>query len=135
MQLDIIGLIQGLNNSVFVKEQVEKVSAYRLSICNTCEHYSPNAKQEDKTLTQKIRRDKFCLDCDCNMHLKSRSLSAKCPLGTERSKFPLEQAKWHSYTTDDKIAEKILETPGLKEEIIDYKIKLSQNKIDEHGSN
>lgn len=134
MQLDLIGLIQGLNNAVFVKAQVEKVSEYRLSICNTCKYYSPNADRSTMSLTQKIRRDKHCIDCDCNMFLKTRSLAAQCPLGTPRSNYPNEQSKWPSYTTDDKIAEKILDTPGIKEDIIDYKVKLANNKIDEHGS-
>jgi hypothetical protein len=134
MQVDVIKLIQGLNNSIFIKEQVEAVSRYRLDICNTCKHYSPNADRTKMTFLQKARRDKFCTDCDCNMYLKSRSLAAKCPLGYPRSNFPNEKSKWPQYTTDDKIAEKLLETKELMEEIVDYKTQLQQNKIDEHGS-
>ena len=114
MQLDVISLIGGINNSIFIKEQIEELSRYRLSICSTCEHYSPNAPAEAKTVIQRLRRDKFCVDCDCNMYLKSRSIAAKCPLGTPRSNFPNEQSKWPAYTTDDKIAERLLETKLLQ---------------------
>ena len=96
MQVDIKGLLSGINNSVFVKEQIEKISEYRLSICNNCEHYSPNIKNKGLNI---LFPYKYCDDCKCNMFLKTRWLSAKCPLGGSRSKFPLETSKWQAYTT------------------------------------
>lgn len=132
MNIDIKGIIEGTLNSVFIKEEIEKLSEYRLSICNTCEHYSSNIKKKG---LQVLRLDKFCADCGCNMYLKSRKLAAECPLGTRISHFPLKKQKWTALINDEVISEKIIdETPGLKDEVLQYKIKLLQNKEDEHGS-
>lgn len=131
MNIDIAGIAQGVKNSIFIKEEIEKLSQYRLSICETCEHYSPNIKKRG---LQIFRRDKFCNDCQCNMFLKTRYVTAECPLGGPKSNYPLEKPKWLAISNDDKLAEELLETPELKQKLIDYKIQLSQGKIDEHNS-
>ena len=131
MIIDVKGIITGLTNSIFIKEEVEKVATYRLAICNTCEHFSPNIKKKG---LQVLRKDKFCADCGCNMHLKVRDLAMQCPLGTKASHYPLETPKWLAEVDDPKLAQQVLDTPIISKEIIDYKIQLSQNKVDEHGS-
>ena len=69
------------------------------------------------------------MDCGCNMYLKTRALSASCPLGSSTSHFKNETPKWLAVTEDHKAAEEVLETPELKKELEEYKIKLAQNKI------
>jgi len=130
MNIDFKGILEGLSNSVFVKESVEKVAAERIAICKQCPHYSVNVVAAGGGPF--IRKDSFCTDCGCNMYLKTRALSASCPLGSTSSHFPNETSKWSAITTDGEAAEKILETPELKKELDAYKIKLSQNKINEH---
>jgi hypothetical protein len=131
MKVDLQKLKEGLSNSIFVKEQVEQVAAYRINLCNTCPYYSPNMKKAGKTF---VRLDKFCGLCGCNMYLKTRALSAHCPLGDpDKSIYPGE-SKWGAVIADEKLSESLLELPGIKEDIITYKIQLSQNKVDEHGN-
>jgi hypothetical protein len=126
MKIEFGKLIEGIGNSLFVKEEVEKIAAERIKHCLECKHYSPNAR---KTGVVTVRKDAFCMDCGCNMYLKTRALSAACPLGSKTSHFPDEVPKWTAVTEDYKAAEDILETPELKKELDAYKIKLSQNKI------
>jgi len=133
----VVQIVKGLQNSLFVKEQVELIAQERIAICDTCDFYSPNIKKKGLAI---IRPDKYCDVCKCNMYLKTRSLAAQCPIGelhrvdkiTGLPKYPGE-SKWKAITTDAALSEHILEV-GLKDEIIDYKTKLQQGKIEEHGN-
>ncbi len=134
--VDLIKLMEGIQNSVFIKEQVEQVAEERIQHCNSCEHYSPNLKNKGLKI---LHPYKYCDICKCNMYLKTRSLAAQCPIGESHRKnkdgtlkFP-GTPKWTAITTDAKLSEHLLEV-GMKEEIIDYKTKLQKNQIDEHGS-
>lgn len=127
--MELLKIIQGIGNSIFVKEQIEAVASERIQQCNNCEHYSPNIKNKGLSI---LHPYKYCDICKCNMYLKTRSLAAQCPIGEpNRPKFP-GTPKWLAITTDAKLAEQLLEI-GLKDEIIEYKTNLSKN-IDEHGS-
>lgn len=77
-------ILDGIKNSVFVKESVEKIAAERYSICKTCPH---NSKNSDNIY---LRPDEHCLECDCNLYLKTRSLHSQCPLN-----------KWMALATED----------------------------------
>lgn len=125
MKIEWGKLLEGTINSIFIKEQVEAVAKERIEICKVCEHYSPNIPNLKAT-----RTDKFCVDCGCNMYLKTRALSAFCPLGSETSHFPLEKSRWSS-VADDKISEQLQDTKELKEQLTEYKLKLMHNKTEE----
>lgn len=125
MRIDFKGLLEGINNSIFVKEEIEKIAEERTKICKGCPHYSKNIPGANV-----IRKDGFCEDCGCNIYLKSRSPSSHCPLGTPKSHFPDEVSKWQSLT-DDATADQLLETPELQKVMTEYKIKLSENKVNE----
>jgi len=129
MKIEFGKLLEGIGNAVFIKDSVEKIAAERIAICNECPHYSPNVLKAGGGPF--MRKDNFCTDCGCNMYLKTRAMSAFCPLGGIGSHFPDEVSKWPALTTDGEAAEKILETPELKKDIDAYKIKLMQNKIEE----
>ncbi len=137
MKVDIIKLMKGIGNSVFIKEQVEAIAEERIQQCNSCEYYSPNIKKKGFSI---LHPYKYCDICKCNMYLKTRSLAAQCPIGelhrvdkeTGLPKYP-GIPKWTAVTTDLKLSEHILEV-GLKDEIIEYKTKLQKNQIEEHGS-
>jgi len=131
MKIDLKGLLEGINNSIFVKDEVEKVAEERINICKQCPYYSPNAIASGLITTK--RPDAFCIDCGCNMYLKTRALSAHCPLGDPSSHYPDEEPKWLSITDDD-TAQKLMETEELNKDLIDYKINLMQNKIIENGT-
>jgi hypothetical protein len=132
MKVEFGKLLEGIKNAVFVKEEVEKVAAERIAICEKCEHYSPNVLAAGGGPF--ARKDAFCTDCGCNMYLKTRAMSAFCPLGSGVSHFPNEVSKWPALTMDGDAAEKILQTPELKKDLDEYKVKLYQNKIEEHGN-
>lgn len=133
MKVEFGKLLEGIKNAVFIKEEVEKVAAERIALCKGCEHYSPNVIAAGGGPF--ARKDAFCVDCGCNMYLKTRAMSAFCPLGSAVSHFPDEVSKWPALTMDGNAAEEILETPELKKALDEYKMKLMQNKIKEDGSN
>lgn len=96
MKIDIKGILEGTRNSIFVKEEVEKVAAERIATCRGCEFNSEVARANDASI---LRKDEHCLKCGCNLHLKTRALSAQCPLDP-----PL----WTSLASDEE-TQKILE--------------------------
>ena len=128
MKIDWKNLMQGVKNSIVIKDEIEKIAAERIAICNLCPYYSPNRK---KAGYQTSRPDNYCVDCGCNMHLKTRALAAQCPLGTKDSNFPNEQAKWLAVVADPLEAEQLESTPEIKKELDDYKLRLMTNKIKE----
>jgi NADH pyrophosphatase NudC (nudix superfamily) len=132
MKIDFKGIVEGITNAIFVKKEVENIANQRIAICKECEHYSLNLVKRGNTVFD--RKDAFCTDCGCNMYLKTRALSAMCPLGSPDSHFPQEQPKWLAVTNDAALSDKILETEELNKDIVDYKVKLSQNKIDDYGN-
>jgi len=124
MKLEIGKLLEGIGNSIWVKEEVEKIAAERIAHCNSCPHYSPNIPN-----LQVTRRDKFCTDCGCNMYLKTRALSAQCPLGHTFTHFPDEQSKWGP-VADDTVSGQVELTPELKKDMDEYKRKLMNNQAE-----
>lgn len=129
MKIEFGKLLEGIGNAMFIKESVEKIAEERITICKQCPQYSPNVLAAGGGPF--IRKDAFCTDCGCNMFLKTRAMSAFCPLGSTGSHFPNETSKWSALTTDGEAADKVLNTPELKKDLDAYKIKLMQNKIEE----
>ena len=96
MKINFKGILEGVWNSVFVKESIEQVAKERLTICHGCDKNSDHAK----TLGYKTFRPDFhCSLCGCNLELKTRSLSEVCPAG-----------KWEAQLTNEeelKLQEKL----------------------------
>lgn len=78
MKIDFKGLLEGAWNSVFVKENIEKIAEERLEICKGCSHNSDHAKKFNNYKT--IRPDFHCTLCGCDLHMKTRCLSCECPI-------------------------------------------------------
>lgn len=102
MKFDLIGTLKGISvglyNSVVLNEQVEEMAKERLSICARCPHNSEVARAKGQKI---FRPDNHCLDCGCDLVLKTRYPAAECPLGGIYSKFPDEKPKWKALTTNE----------------------------------
>lgn len=70
------GISEGVLNSMFLDEQVEEIAKERLSICSTCPFNSEVARATGEDI---FRKDNHCLDCGCNLTLKTRAMSQHCP--------------------------------------------------------
>lgn len=74
-------ILDGIKNSVFVKEEVEKIANERYAICKGCDKISTAPDDELKGKNyNKLRPDEHCTICACNIHAKVRSLKTKCPI-------------------------------------------------------
>lgn len=75
-------VIEGIANTVFVKEEIEKLAEQRILICRACPRLSTNIKEKNtepgKYYSAK-RPDEHCTVCACNIHAKVRSLHTSCP--------------------------------------------------------
>lgn len=84
MKVNVKHILEGIANSIFVKEEVEKIANERHEICKTCPHNSSNSKEEffeaGKYFSE-LRPDEHCTKCACNLHAKTRSLHTDCPMG------------------------------------------------------
>lgn len=89
MKLSIKGILEGIWNSVFIKEEIEKVAKERMEICNGCALNSDWRKKFDKYKT--FRPDFHCTVCGCDLHLKTRALSQECPLGKWKAQMTQEE--------------------------------------------
>lgn len=95
MHFDFKGIMQGAFNSIFVREEIEKIADERINICRECPHDSESAKKLNPDLKNKLRPDEHCGLCGCNLHMKTRSLSQVCPDKPPRwDKVVEEQQEW-----------------------------------------
>lgn len=67
-------IFQGIWNTIFRKQYVERVAAERLAICYDCEGLDEEGKDCAVPGTQPC-----CKACGCSLAFKTRSLSASCP--------------------------------------------------------
>ena len=88
MKIDFKGILEGSWNSILVKDSIEKVAKYRMDICLNCPYNSNAAKRNAGYKT--VRPDLHCIQCGCDLHLKTRCLSCACPL-----------KKWEDYVTQE----------------------------------
>ena len=83
MKINVLHILEGIKNSIFVKEEVEKISEERNQICAVCPKNSANSKESffdpGKYYSAK-RPDKHCSMCACNLYAKTRSLHTNCPI-------------------------------------------------------
>ena len=93
--MNIKHILEGVKNSVFVKEEVEKIAQERYEICKGCPFFSANQDKPEMNPVpgpyySKMRPDEHCTVCACNIHAKTRSLHTSCPKG-----------KWPSVATEE----------------------------------
>lgn len=79
MKINLRGILEGMWNSIFIREEIEKVANERQAICKDCPMNSDHAKRFNKYKT--FRPDYHCVSCGCNIVGKTRSMSEYCPLG------------------------------------------------------
>lgn len=70
-------ILEGIKNTVFPNESVERIAEYRLSVCATCNYHSNNAKSRGYITS---RLDVHCTYCSCPLATKARALSKGCPI-------------------------------------------------------
>lgn len=96
-------IFEAIKNSVFKKEDVEKIAEERLAICRTnkCGLYDPEGKSEKAYFPGQ----ESCGGCGCKLSWLTRALSKDCTLA-ELGQEPL----WEAVLTleeEDKLKEKI----------------------------
>lgn len=102
--MNIKHILEGIKNSVFVKEEVEKIADIRYHICSVC---PKNSSNKDKSYFDpgpyysKIRKDEHCTICACNLHAKVRSLHTSCPIDKWGPVATREEAAKIAAVTDD----------------------------------
>ena len=81
-------ILEGVTNTIFKKQFVETVAAYRVSICEKC------SEKGDECLVPGTAP--CCAACGCSLKFKVRSLSSACGL-IEKGKDP----KWLPVLSQD----------------------------------
>lgn len=95
MKMNVKHIIEGIKNSVFVKEEVEKIAKERYEICKGCNKFSSNSDKPDFNpgpYYSKLRPDEHCTVCACNIFAKTRSLHTSCPLNKWGAVASLEES-------------------------------------------
>jgi len=93
--MNVKHILEGIGNSIFVKEEVEKIANKRMEICNVCPKNSANRDQpyfNPGKFFNAIRPDVHCSMCACNLHAKVRSLKSACPIGSWPAEATEEEA-------------------------------------------
>lgn len=67
---------EGVKNSMFKKDYVEKIADHRWKICRDCDQLDTSGKECAAPGTQPC-----CIDCGCSLAFKTRSLASSCPKG------------------------------------------------------
>lgn len=104
MTFKIKHILEGITNSVFVKEEVEKIAQERYEICKTCPKNSSNKDKENfdpGKYYSTLRPDEHCSVCACNLHAKVRSLHTSCPLDKWKAVATPQEAAKIAVVTDD----------------------------------
>lgn len=89
MKISIKGILEGVWNSIFIKEEIEKVAKERDEICRGCSMNSDHQKRFSKYKT--FRPDFHCTVCGCDLHMKTRALSQECPIGKWKAQVSQEE--------------------------------------------
>lgn len=96
-------ILEGIKNSVFVREDVEAIAQQRMQICNDCALLDVQGEGCMVPGTQPCC-DETKGGCGCSLKFKTRSLSSDCPLN-----------KWLA-VMDEKEEELLKEKLGIKDE-------------------
>lgn len=71
-------ILEGITNSILVKEEIEQIADLRNDICIICESYDTTGAGCEVPFTQPCCSN-LNGGCGCVLHLKQRSLSSSCP--------------------------------------------------------
>lgn len=78
-------ILNGVKNSIFISEEIEKIANKRYEICQECDkdsvNYDPVHPEKIGKYYSDLRPDEHCTECACNIYVKNRSLTTKCPIG------------------------------------------------------
>jgi hypothetical protein len=69
-------ILEGIQNSIFSKQDVEIIAEKRMSICEGCVNLDTNGNHCLVPGTQPC-----CSKCGCKLAWKTRALSSECPIG------------------------------------------------------
>ena len=89
-------ITEGVLNTIFTKEEVEKVAKERFNICKNCKELDNQGVNCFAPGTQPC-----CSDCGCSLKFKTRSLSSSCPQDKWGALITEEQEELLTDTTDD----------------------------------
>jgi hypothetical protein len=97
MKINVLHILEGIKNSVFVNAEVEKIATERYAICRACPAISTNQDKPEMNPNpgpyfKKIRPDEHCTHCACNIHAKIRSLHTACPIDRWPSVASIQEA-------------------------------------------
>ena len=85
--MSLTQIYEGWKNNLLpeesLKEQIDQVSAERMSICNECKFHSKHHRT--------IRPDAHCTHCGCTLSAKTKCLSCACPTEKWKSVMTKEQ--------------------------------------------
>ena len=86
LKINVGEIYEGWKNKLLpdadMKEQIELVSAERMTICDSCVNHSKNHKT--------VRPDAHCVSCGGTLSAKTKCLSCSCPIN-----------KWTAVLNDD----------------------------------
>lgn len=105
--MNVKHIIEGIKNSIFVKEEVEKIASQRYAICRGCPANSSNQNKPDIIKPEPgpyylpLRPDEHCTHCACNLHAKIRSLHTACPIDKWPAVATKEEAAKIAVITDE----------------------------------
>ena len=71
-------IISGIYHYIFKNKKIEDIAAKRKKECDKCMFNSSVMKKLDKDF-KPFRRDEHCIECQCNLKLKQRSMKTRCP--------------------------------------------------------
>lgn len=93
--MNVKHILEGIGNSIFVKEEVEKIANKRMELCKVCPKNSANRDEpyfNPGKYYSNLRPDVHCSMCACNLYAKTRSLATECPIGSWKPEASKEEA-------------------------------------------
>lgn len=69
-------ILEGVANSLIIKEEIEKIARDRLDICRSCIYYDRDGTSEKVVL----KGLEACSVCGCSLHLKVHCMSCSCAM-------------------------------------------------------
>jgi transcription elongation factor Elf1 len=104
MKINVKHILEGITNSMFVKQEVEKIANERHALCKVCPKNSSNHDKEGfdpGAYYNKLRPDEHCSMCACNLHAKVRSLHTDCPIDKWKAVADNKEAAQIAIAIDD----------------------------------